>query len=62
MRIGVASGYAIIPAREALGPIAALERGVARTGEIITGSISGLGHMIAGNIGTCNLSGPVGIA
>ena len=61
-RIGVVSGYSILPAREALGVGAALQRGVERTGEIITGSLSGLWHMIAGNIGTCNLSGPVGIA
>ncbi|THH38387.1 RIP metalloprotease RseP [Aliishimia ponticola] len=61
-RIGVASGYSFTPARETLGPGAALLRGVDRTGEIITGSLSGLWHMIAGNIGTCNLSGPVGIA
>ncbi len=61
-RIGVASGLSIEPAREALGPWTALKHGTERTGEIISGSISGLWHMIAGNIGTCNLSGPVGIA
>ena len=61
-RIGVASGLSIEPARESLGPGASLLRGVQRTGDIISGSITGLWHMIAGNIGTCNLSGPVGIA
>jgi regulator of sigma E protease len=61
-RIGVASGYSIVPEREPLGAGLALQRGVERTGEIITGSISGLWHMIVGEIGTCNLSGPVGIA
>lgn len=61
-RIGVASGLSFLPATETLGPTAAAMRGVERVGEIITGSISGLWHMIAGNIGTCNLSGPVGIA
>ncbi len=61
-RIGVASGLSFAPATETLGPGAAVVRGVERVGEIITGSISGLWHMIAGNIGTCNLSGPVGIA
>lgn len=61
-RIGVASGLSFSPATETLGPSAAAVRGVERVGEIITGSISGLWHMIAGNIGTCNLSGPVGIA
>jgi regulator of sigma E protease len=61
-RIGIASGYAFEPARETLGAGAALAHGVNRVQEIITGSISALWHMIAGNIGTCNLSGPVGIA
>jgi regulator of sigma E protease len=35
---------------------------VTQTWRIITGSISGLGHMITGAISTCNLSGPIGIA
>jgi regulator of sigma E protease len=61
-RIGVASGLSFEPATETLGPGAAVVRGVERVGEIISGSISGLWHMIVGNIGTCNLSGPVGIA
>ncbi len=61
-RIGVASGLSIDPATETLGPGAAIVRGTERVGEIITGSVSGLWHMITGAIGTCNLSGPVGIA
>lgn len=61
-RIGVASGLSFAPATETLGPGAAVVHGVERVGEIISGSISGLWHMIVGNIGTCNLSGPVGIA
>ena len=40
----------------------ALTAGVANTWRIITGSISGLKQMVIGNISTCNLSGPVGIA
>lgn len=61
-RIGVASGLSFEPATETLGVGDAVSHGFSRTGEIITGSISGLWHMIIGNIGTCNLSGPVGIA
>lgn len=61
-RIGVASGLSFEPATETLGAGDALLHGVNRTGEIIAGSISGLWHMLVGNIGTCNLSGPVGIA
>ncbi|MEM6308808.1 MAG: RIP metalloprotease RseP [Pseudomonadota bacterium] len=61
-RIGVASGLSFEPATETLGAGDAMLHGINRTGEIITGSISGLWHMLVGNIGTCNLSGPVGIA
>ena len=61
-RIGVASGLSFEPATETLGAGDAVLHGINRTGEIITGSISGLWHMLVGNIGTCNLSGPVGIA
>ena len=61
-RIGVASGTVFEPATEASGPGAAIAGGVAQTWNIITGSISGLGHMITGAISTCNLSGPIGIA
>jgi len=61
-RIGVASGNAFEPASEAPGLGTAISGGVQQTWRIITGSISGLGHMITGAISTCNLSGPIGIA
>ncbi|MEP4195870.1 MAG: RIP metalloprotease RseP [Aliishimia sp.] len=61
-RIGVASGLSFSPATETLGVGAAIVRGGERVSEIINGSISGLWHIIVGDIGTCNLSGPVGIA
>ncbi|WP_299145767.1 RIP metalloprotease RseP [uncultured Tateyamaria sp.] len=61
-RIGIASGNAFEPATEAPGLGAAVTGGVEQTWRIITGSISGLGHMITGAISTCNLSGPIGIA
>ncbi|MFC6687460.1 RIP metalloprotease RseP [Jhaorihella thermophila] len=61
-RIGVVGGMAITPATEMAGPIEALIAGVAQTWTIITGSLSGLWHMITGAISTCNISGPIGIA
>ncbi|WP_299626655.1 RIP metalloprotease RseP [uncultured Tateyamaria sp.] len=61
-RIGVASANAFEPATESPGVGAAITGGVAQTWRIISGSISGLGHMITGSISTCNLSGPIGIA
>ncbi len=61
-RIGIAGGTAFDAATTTPGVLEALWGGVANTGRIIQGSISGLKHMIVGNISTCNLSGPVGIA
>jgi regulator of sigma E protease len=61
-RIGIAGGTAFDAATSTPGVLDALWSGVANTGRIIEGSISGLKHMIIGNISTCNLSGPVGIA
>lgn len=61
-RIGIASGNAFEPATQAPGVGEAITGGVAQTWTIISGSISGLGHMITGAISTCNLSGPIGIA
>lgn len=61
-RIGIGGGEAFMPATEALPFGMAVWGGVAKTGEIISGSVSGLYHMITGQISTCNLSGPVGIA
>ncbi|MEW9920743.1 RIP metalloprotease RseP [Marimonas sp. MJW-29] len=62
LRIGIAGGMAFEPATETPGIGEALVGGVENTWRIITGSISGLREMIIGNISTCNLSGPVGIA
>lgn len=62
LRIGIAGGMSFEPATETPGLGQALSAGVTNTWRIITGSISGLKQMIVGNISTCNLSGPVGIA
>ena len=62
MRIGIVGGMAFTPATETPGFGEAVGSGVQNTWRIITGSISGLREMVVGNISTCNLSGPVGIA
>ena len=62
LRIGIAGGSAFEAATETASVGEALSGGVENTWRIITGSISGLREMIVGNISTCNLSGPVGIA
>ena len=62
LRIGIAGGMAFEPATETPGVGEALSGGVANMWRIVTGSLTGLREMIVGNISTCNLSGPVGIA
>jgi len=61
-RIGIIGGMAFEPATEATGFGQSLWGGVLQTGDIITGSLSGLYHMITGAISTCNMSGVIGIA
>ena len=61
-RIGIGGGLAFEPATERLGPVAAVISGTEQVGRVITGSVSGLYHMITGAISSCNMSGPIGIA
>ncbi len=61
-RIGIAGGLAFEPARERLGPGAAVVDGTVQTWGVVSSSISGLYHMITGAISSCNMSGPIGIA
>jgi regulator of sigma E protease len=61
-RIGIQGGMAFELGTEPMGAGQALGGAVAQTWRIVTGSLSGMGHMITGTISTCNLSGPIGIA
>ena len=61
-RIGIVNGMAFDPATETPAVGLALLNSVRQVGRIMEGSISGLGHIIAGKISSCNLSGPIGIA
>lgn len=60
--IGINGSLFFEPATEAAGPVEALGYGVRQTADIIGTSLSALGHIVVGQISTCNLSGPVGIA
>ncbi|SFI27469.1 RIP metalloprotease RseP [Jannaschia pohangensis] len=60
--IGVNGGLFFEPATESAGPIGAISYGVTQTYEVISSSLSALGHIAAQKISVCNLSGPVGIA
>ncbi len=60
--IGLTGGLVFEPAATTPSLGEAMTYGVDQIQFIITSSISGLYHMIAGKISTCNLSGPIGIA
>ena len=60
--IGISGGLFFEPVTERAGPLEALGYGVSQTWFILTSSISALGHIVTGQISTCNLSGPIGIA
>jgi len=61
-RIGIGSSSAFKPATQNLDVISALQGGAKSVWAVITGSLSGLYHMITGAISSCNMSGPIGIA
>jgi regulator of sigma E protease len=60
--IGLTGGLAFEPASTTPSLGEAAIYGVDQIRFIITSSLSGLYHMVAGKISTCNLSGPIGIA
>ncbi len=62
LRIGIGGTFFFAPATDPIGAWEALTLGVDRLWSSITTSLSGLWHIIVGDISTCNLSGPVGIA
>ena len=61
-RMGIYGGLFFEPETTTPGIGSALWMGVSNVWYIISGSFSGLWHMITGAISTCNMSGPVGIA
>ncbi|WP_458790572.1 RIP metalloprotease RseP [Yoonia sp. MH D7] len=60
--IGVTGSVFFDEATANLGILESLTGGYTQLKFIISSSLSGLYHVIAGDISTCNLSGPVGIA
>lgn len=60
--IGITGGLFFEPKTEMPGIFEAASMGVSQTGRVISSSLNGLYHMVAGKIGVCNLQGPVGIA
>ncbi|MEM8823101.1 MAG: RIP metalloprotease RseP [Pseudomonadota bacterium] len=60
--IGITGALFFEPLTERAGPLEALGYGAEQTVFIIQSSLSALKHIILGQISTCNLSGPIGIA
>lgn len=60
--LGLSGGLAFVPETRMPGPWEALKLGASQTGDIISSSLSGLWHIVAGQISSCNLQGPIGIA
>ena len=60
--LGLSGGLVITPETRTPGPVEGLWMGVQQVGGTIYTSLSGLGHMIAGKISTCNMQGAIGIA
>ncbi|EKE43615.1 Putative membrane-associated zinc metalloprotease [Oceaniovalibus guishaninsula JLT2003] len=60
--IGITGGLWFTPRTQMPGVVEALGYGVDQTVFIVQSSLSGLYHMAAGAISSCNLSGPIGIA
>lgn len=60
--IGISGGLFFEPQSVSPGVFEAASYGLERINFIITSTFSGLYHMVAGAISTCNISGPIGIA
>lgn len=61
-RIGITGEYFFEGMTEVVGPIEAVEAGARGLWNTLSTSLSAMKHIIFGQISTCNLSGPVGIA
>lgn len=55
-------GWAFEPGTESVPFWQAVQSGIMRTWTVITTSFDFLGRIIAGQLSTCNLSGPIGMA
>lgn len=61
-RIGITGGVFFDPLTESFGLFSAIKAGSEGLWNTLTTSLSAMKHIIIGQISTCNLSGPVGIA
>jgi regulator of sigma E protease len=60
--IGVSSSLSFAPQMRSAGLLEAAQIAARQVWAVLDGTISGIAHMIRGEISTCNLAGPVGLA
>ncbi len=60
--VGLSSGMLFEPQMRAAGPLEAVTMAGRQVWAVLSGSLSGMAHLIRGDISSCNLSGPVGLA
>lgn len=60
--LGLSGGMIFTAETRTPGPVEGVWMGVQQVGNVISTSLSGLGHMITGKISTCNMQGAIGIA
>ncbi|GHC58448.1 RIP metalloprotease RseP [Neogemmobacter tilapiae] len=60
--LGLSGGLFFTPELRSAGPIEAITLGGQQVWTTLTGSLSGLWHIVTGSIGTCSMKGMLGIA
>ncbi len=60
--LGLTGGLVFSPETRTPGVFEAIGLGVSQTWDVVTTSLSAIGHIVTGAISTCNLSGPITIA
>jgi regulator of sigma E protease len=60
--IGLNGSMLFEPETRQTGIVESIRFGVRQLGAIVSGTFSGLAHIVRGDISTCNLKGPIGIA
>jgi regulator of sigma E protease len=60
--VGLSSGMLFEPQMRAAGITEAVTLAGRQVWAVLSGSLSGMAHLIRGDISSCNLSGPVGLA
>lgn len=60
--IGISSSVLFTPQMRSAGLLEAANIAWGQVAAVVQGTLSGMAHMIRGDISTCNLSGPVGLA